>query len=194
VPLEEWNDRQLLEAIDRASEDGLDAAALTLTEAIARKVSRRGATASQITSGIRSLLTGRGGRRGRQDAQRVINELGGPRQITSSNLVDPPGGVPRSRSGTLARDIAFDRPGKLKRRVGIARQSAANKYWAVHEFGGVIRGKPWLVFRLLTGEWRKVRQVRIPKRPYIRPTFAESRQRMEDAFIREASRTFGGGA
>lgn len=44
-------------------------------------------------------------------------------------------------------------------------------YSGIHEFGGIIkaRNKPYLVFKLPDGTWRKTKQVVIPKRPYLSP-------------------------
>lgn len=48
-------------------------------------------------------------------------------------------------------------------------------YAAIHEFGGTIRPKKgrYLKFRV-NGEWRQVTQVRMPKRPYVRPSTLEA--------------------
>lgn len=53
-------------------------------------------------------------------------------------------------------------------------------YAAIHEFGGTIQGKPWLMFQV-GGEWRRVRQVTIPARPYFRPAIDDHRRAISEA-------------
>ena len=38
---------------------------------------------------------------------------------------------------------------------------------SVHEYGMVIRGRPWLIFQI-QGEWKKVRRVRITSKRFFR--------------------------
>lgn len=44
-------------------------------------------------------------------------------------------------------------------------------YGRIHELGGTIKPvrKKWLTFRTKDGQWRKVAQVTMPKRPYLEP-------------------------
>jgi phage gpG-like protein len=53
------------------------------------------------------------------------------------------------------------------------------KYARIHEFGGTIQGKPWLVFPLRARRgkvkgWVKTRQVTMPERPYVKPSIEET--------------------
>lgn len=48
------------------------------------------------------------------------------------------------------------------------------EYAAIHEFGGEIRPRRARVLRFkIDGEWVQARRVRIPARPYVRPTVDE---------------------
>lgn len=85
-----------------------------------------------------------------------------------------------SRTGRLYRSIKRG-PYKQWQPGGYGEQRVFTRvpYAHVHEFGAVIhaRSKPWLVFRIWmpwdtdrpTGPWRRARQVRIPKRPFLWP-------------------------
>ena len=87
----------------------------------------------------------------------------------------------RSGGGKTARRL-ISRRGDLRRSIGHKIRlglklvaefgSYGLPYSAIHEFGGVIRAKraPFLRFQTQDGEWHSVKRVRIPKRPYIRPT------------------------
>ena len=90
----------------------------------------------------------------------------------------PPGAVSgrftgRSATGSLKQSITAGTPVKSGNRY-IARvgvdpgASRLNQIKAsVHEYGTVIRGKPWLIFQI-AGEWKKVRQVRIREKRFFR--------------------------
>ena len=58
-------------------------------------------------------------------------------------------------------------------------------YARIHEIGGTIEGRPWLVFQLPDGGWRKVRRVRIPKRPYLQPALEDALEQLDDALAAE---------
>ncbi len=47
-----------------------------------------------------------------------------------------------------------------------AELSNPTKYAAIHQFGGVIRGNPFLRFQGSDGNWHTVRKVTIPARPF----------------------------
>lgn len=49
-------------------------------------------------------------------------------------------------------------------------------YAAIHEFGGVIKPKTgnYLRFKTKDGQWRTVKEVTMPARPYVRPAFHEN--------------------
>ena len=51
-------------------------------------------------------------------------------------------------------------------------------YARIHELGGRIVGNPWLVFQVAPGQWRKVREVTIPRRPYLRPALEDAQRRL----------------
>lgn len=73
--------------------------------------------------------------------------------------------------------VAGDRLDRLRLRVGWWQRREA-MIAGVHEYGAVIRGRPWLVFRLLGPRgkdygWKKVRQVRIPARLELRKKWRE---------------------
>jgi hypothetical protein len=57
--------------------------------------------------------------------------------------VDPPGGMPRKRTGNLAASIRSEADGPLKRRVG---PNSTVPYARIHEFGGPMPGgRPYLI-------------------------------------------------
>lgn len=82
------------------------------------------------------------------------------------------------RTSRLWRSIqpeTFRRAGTI---VGIVGTDV--EYAAIHEFGGVIRPKNegrYLVFEV-GGEFRMMRQVEIPKRPYMSRAFKENQKRV----------------
>lgn len=71
-----------------------------------------------------------------------------------------------SRSGRLSSSVRWWHDGKLAVLVG-----TGVKYAAIHEYGGTIRAKskPYLWFKGSMG-WARVKQVTIPKRPYLGPS------------------------
>jgi phage gpG-like protein len=85
------------------------------------------------------------------------------------------GRILRRRSGDLGRSIASDVDSRGGTVTGSLSAGGRGVHYArIHEMGGTIEGAPWLVFQLSDGTWRKVRRVKIPRRPYLRPA-------MEDA-------------
>lgn len=73
------------------------------------------------------------------------------------------GGKTLQLSGQLAASIST--------KVGndFARIGSNKKYAAIHHLGGTIKAKnkPYLVFPVAGGGWRKVKSVNIPARPYL---------------------------
>jgi phage gpG-like protein len=66
------------------------------------------------------------------------------------------------KSGTLSRNFHLE--------VGSDHAtvfSGVKKYAAIHQFGGTIKGKPWLRFEWAPGRWATVAQVTIPARPFF---------------------------
>jgi phage gpG-like protein len=80
------------------------------------------------------------------------------------------GRVLQRRSGELARSIRrVVEATPQGAQVGLLAGSSQVRYARIHEVGGVINGRPWLVFQVRPGEWRQVERVIIPARPYLRP-------------------------
>ena len=85
--------------------------------------------------------------------------------VRKYSFVDPPGGMPRLRTGNLRRSVTWDRKGNLVRRIG---PSKAVKYGRIHELGG-FAGKGG-------------NSVYIPARPYLRPALATAGPRAGRVF------------
>lgn len=87
------------------------------------------------------------------------------------------------RTGKLASTILADIQDDLAFRL-----TAGTKYAAIQEYGGEIRGRPYLRFRGRSGSWVTVRKVKIPARPYLRPAMAQApdflRDRLEELMKR----------
>tara|TARA_R100000951_G_scaffold113192_1_gene114736 strand:+ start:1065 stop:1517 length:453 start_codon:yes stop_codon:yes gene_type:complete len=94
----------------------------------------------------------------------VINDA---RDRAEMNLT---GKVLNRRSGALLRTLRVDVSAR-NNKVSAQLQAGGRgvNYARIHEMGGTIEGKPWLVFQLPDGGWRKVRRVTIPRRPYLEP-------------------------
>ena len=52
--------------------------------------------------------------------------------------------------------------------------------YSVHETGKVIYGKPFLRFKLPSGEWIITRKVTIPPRPFMKPSLEENREKIAE--------------
>ena len=88
-------------------------------------------------------------------------------------------GKPGVKTGYLRRTI---RSGvKVTSDNAIGFLSANTVYAAIHEFGGIIRPRhaDYLKFQI-GGQWRKVRQVTMPDRPYLRPAIEDNINKIED--------------
>ena len=96
------------------------------------------------------------------------------------------GAVLQRRTGRLARSIFHTVDTTGSRVTGtLGAGKGGVPYARIHEIGGVIEGRPWLVFQLPDGGWRKVRRVRIPKRPYLQPALEDALDQLDDALAAE---------
>ena len=89
------------------------------------------------------------------------------------------GGSPlHVRSGNLRRNIR-SRVEKIRQSI-IGRIGTNVKYAPVHEFGATIRPKvkDFLRFQVKPGQWVSVKQVKIPKRPWLGPALRTSRKKV----------------
>lgn len=62
------------------------------------------------------------------------------------------------------------------------------KYGAIHELGGIIKpikGK-YLKFAI-NGQWKSVRQVKMPARPYLRPSITENIDKIREIIMRNVA-------
>ena len=96
------------------------------------------------------------------------------------------GRVLNRRSGRLVKSIGHT----VKTRAGVvtgtlSAGSNSVPYARIHEVGGIIQGRPWLVFQLADGGWRKVQRVTIPKRPYLRPAIEDALDTLDDELSAE---------
>ena len=82
------------------------------------------------------------------------------------------GRVLKRRSGRLAASVRHKVT--LDNGRAVLRLSTDSPYGRIHEMGGRIQGRPWLVFRVPGGGWRKVREVTIPARPWLRPALQDA--------------------
>ena len=85
------------------------------------------------------------------------------------------GRVLNRRTGALLRTLRVDvsaRNNQVRGELQAGGQGV--RYAQIHEVGGVIQGRPWLVFQLPDGGWRKVSSVTIPRRPYLQPALEDA--------------------
>lgn len=187
----EWRGDEFLRDVEAALSDGIDAAGLAVVGGIRSKINRQGTPTSR--SGFLAFARGGSFRRrvqaaaGNSAARRdvalnqSIADLGG--------FVDPPGGSPRTRTGTLLRSILSKRGRTSEEGVRIG---SGVRYADVHEFGsrGPIVPKTKKFLSWVTGGRRIfAKSVTIPARPFIRPGFESSKQAAFEAFVAEAQQT-----
>ena len=87
-------------------------------------------------------------------------------------------GRPQVRTGNLRRSVA-------SKRIGVnAFVEIKAKYANIQEEGGVIKGKPWLMFKI-GNNFIKTNSVTIPARPYIQPAIDESEFMMAEIIKEE---------
>lgn len=163
----EWHGPEFEAATVRATRRGLRAAAAVFLARVAVNINRAGTPTSK--TGRRLLALGQSliGLTGESAVQRRLARMASKRndrairsaeaiEAAGGGLVDPPGGMPRRRTGTLLRSLTQRDDGD-----GVI-AGAASEYAAVHEFGGGNN---------------------IPARPYIRPSLNQASEAMVDAFV-----------
>lgn len=100
---------------------------------------------------------------------------------------------------------SFGEPGRLKSRSGRLRGSITSGvddpltgwlasdviYGPIHEFGGTIKPKvgKYLKFQI-AGQWKTVKQVVIPAKPFLRPAIQKSQDNMVEIITRQIVRDF----
>ena len=98
---------------------------------------------------------------------------------TGPGRPSPAGSPPAKQTGSLGRSIQLD-TSRLNDKKPSARVGTNLVYARIQEFGGTIAGRPWLVFKV-GDEFRKVRSVRLPARPYFRPGVKIARPKIKKA-------------
>lgn len=206
-----WDDAAFLRAVQESTGAALDAAAETLVDNTRRNLSRQGVGEGRSKNAVKEIERGRALLRDVNAGRTTFASLSRPKQrlfriaetLARIGNVDPPGGMPRFRSGTLARSITYSRPATDKRNIG----PAANvRYARIHEFGGVIEhpgGQPFLIIDgrfVPLGKGKrgmgvtKPYTITMPARPYLRPTLERSRIQIRlvfDAAMKDAMRRRG---
>jgi len=105
--------------------------------------------------------------------------------------------------------LSGPRPGKLQRRSGRLRGSITSRvrlsgdkvsgelgtnviYARIHELGGEIRPKTaqYLKFQI-AGQWRSVKQVLMPARPFLRPAMEDNLDKFRTIFQQRLVEAFG---
>lgn len=195
----EWDNGPLLRAVGKSTETALDATAEVLVDNTRVALSRQGVGLGRSKNAVRQIELGRQDlarvRRGQLDFG-TLSKARQRRFAVAETLdrigdVDPPGGVPRFRTGNLHRSIMQERTGPDKRKVGAG---AYLPYAAIHEFGGVINhpgGQPFLIIDGRFVPLKKGRKgmgvtkpytITMPARPYLRPSLERSRIQMRLTF------------
>ncbi len=107
---------------------------------------------------------------------------------TTPRSKSPGAGDLHVRTGNLRAGIGHevDKRGMLS----VARVGASAKYAAIHEYGGTIRAKNggYLTFPGRDGGLVRVKQVRIPARPYLRPAIMDHLPDIEKTFAAHMGR------
>ncbi len=88
------------------------------------------------------------------------------------------------RSGTLSRGITSAVAESSATRARVVISTSNIPYARIQEFGGTIRAKGGglLTFKGKDGRWRRMKQVKIPARPYLRPAFDTQKGAAVDTF------------
>lgn len=210
----QWNGNEIMVELNKAVGAGTRAAAITLQAAVRESLNRQGTPTSktgfaQLSLG-RSIIKAAGKSiiqlalspaRTRSRASRRAVDLAASVE-SLGGLVDPAGGRPRKRTGTLQRGIDFEMD------QDDALVGSAVEYARIHEFGGTIQhpgGTPYrfiagriLFLRKITGAGKntnvtKPHLIRIPARPYFRPAVLASAPKMTENFVAAARQSLGGG-
>jgi len=95
--------------------------------------------------------------------------------------------IPKIRTGNLRDSISYEIKESGDEIVGFLGSDAL--YAKIQEFGGVITASraKYLVFKTSQG-WRKVTQVKIPPRPFLKPAIESHKDMFEDIVQREILR------
>lgn len=190
-----WDIERFKRELDEATEAGLDRGASVVQDQAQANLSRPGAPTSKTEaknlSRAESILSSGAGRYSRlsrasggvKDAARKALSL-----RRSGGLVDPPGGMPRRRTGRLRGSIVVDAPKARLRRIG---PDASVPYAAIHEFGGVIVPKvaKYLKF-VVGGRFVQTKRVVIPPRPYMRPSLDQAKSKVLEEFAKPVELVF----
>jgi phage gpG-like protein len=191
----QWDDSKFLAALQASVSIGLDAAAIVVQRKAQQNLSRQGVFGGK--TGPQRLAKAKTDLEAVRTGQLDFASLGGQRRrnvnvaavLDRTGDVDPPGGMPRMRSGTLRKSISIDSPAPNVRKIG---PNASVPYAAIHEFGGPMKGgRPFLIIDgrfIPLGKNSKARPMgytkpyNMPARPYMRPSLAQSRTELVRAF------------
>jgi len=204
MPEDKWTIREFLEEIDEAIEVGLDRGAIVIQGRAQLNLSRPGTPSSK--TGLKNFNRAKsvydGGSVGafgryRKLSKRARTALRQVRAVRDlGGFIDAPGGMPRKRTGTLARSIVIESGKRRARKVG---PDKSVPYAAIHEYGGTISspgGQPYVV---LFGQavfvkkgsaaatkphtkFTKPHKIVMPARPYMRPSLDQTRAQVADEF------------
>lgn len=202
----QWNGEVVFAELNRAVGVGVAAATVQLQTEIKRTISRQGTPTSD--DGKAGLARAFEYLSGKINPKRIGKEFG--RNIRRAfevsalgGLVDPPGGSPRFRSGRLHRSIQQE----VEADTGDGIVGTELVYGPIHEYGGTINhpgGTPYrfifgrpVFLRKATGAGKntsvtKPHVIRIPARPYFRPSVERSGAVLTKAFVDAAKASLGG--
>lgn len=189
----EWKGDEFLRDLEEAMRPGMDAAGIAVAEGIRSGIMRQGTPTSpsgvaNLRSGVRRIVRRALGQTVSNSAAGRRNEATARSILNAGGLVDPPGGMPRLRTGSLARSILSVREAnshELGTRVG-----SGLKYADVHEFGATIKPKTAKLLSWLGIDGKRIfaKSVTIPARPFMRPGFMKSKTAAFEAFVAEVQR------
>lgn len=143
---------------------------------------------------------------------RPLSELAGALSVAERLFIDATAGAlttilktaeDRARQNLSGR-VLNARSGRLRATVGhrvtiqgsdvrgtLTAGSASVRYARVHEEGGIINGRPWLTFNIPGVGWRRAMQVRIPRRPYLRPALEQAQRDLGAELTRDLAPLLG---